>query len=107
MQQAGEVAVSKHVVEETVNVPVEVSREHVTVTRHAVDRDLQPGETAIGVNDVIRVPVMEETIAVTKEARVVEEIEIAKTRETQRQTVSDTVRKEVVDVDDAVHNRNA
>ena len=101
MQQAGEVDVTKRVVEEQVNVPVELSREHVNVQRHAVDRPLQPGETTIGENDVIRVPVMEEVANVTKTAHVIEEIEIAKTRETQQQNVGDTVRKEVVDVNDA------
>jgi uncharacterized protein (TIGR02271 family) len=101
VQQAGEVVVSKHVVEEQVNVPVELSSEHVTVQRHAVNRELQPGETTLGDNDVIRVPVMEETANVTKTAHVVEEVEIAKTRETQQQNVRDTVRKEVVDVNDA------
>ncbi len=101
MQQAGEVDVTKRVVEEQVNVPVELSREHVNVQRHAVDRPLQPGETTIGENDVIRVPVMEEVANVTKTAHVVEEIEIAKTRETQQQNIGDTVRKEVVDVNDA------
>ncbi len=101
MQQAGEVDITKRVVEEQVNVPVELSSEHVTVQRHAVDRSLQPGETTIGENDVIRVPVMEEVANVTKTAHVVEEIEIAKTRETQQQNVGDTVRKEVVDVNDA------
>jgi len=100
-QQAGEVDITKRVVEEQINVPVELSREHVTVQRHAVDRPLQPGETTIGENDVIRVPVMEEVANVTKTAHVVEEIEIAKTRETQQQNVGDTVRKEVVDVNDA------
>jgi uncharacterized protein (TIGR02271 family) len=100
MQQAGEVAVSKHVVEEQVHVPVELSREHVTVERHVVNRELQPGETIISDKDVIRIPVMEETASVIKTARVVEEIVITKTRETQQQNVGATVRKEVVDVND-------
>ena len=100
MQQSGEVAVHKHVIEEQVNVPVEVSREQVTIERHATDRPLQAGETLLNDGDVIRVPVMEETVNVTKSAHVVEEIEIGKTRTTEQQNVSDTVRKEQVEIVD-------
>lgn len=109
MRQAGEVQVHKDVVTEQVNVPVEVSREEVVVTRHAVDRDLAPGETTLG-DDVVRVPVMAENVEVNKTAHVVEEIEINKQRVTEQQNVTDTVRKEVVDVDDTtarVNNTNA
>ena len=100
MQQAGEVQVHKEVVTEQVNIPVEVSREEVVITRHAVNRDLAPGETTMG-DEVLRIPVMEETVNVSKTAHVVEEIEIGKQRVTQQQNVSDTVRKEVVDIDDS------
>ncbi|HEX8237701.1 MAG TPA: YsnF/AvaK domain-containing protein [Abditibacteriaceae bacterium] len=100
VQQAGEVAVSKHVVEEQVNVPVQLAHEEVTVTRHAVDRPLQAGEQVLDADDVIRVPVMEETVSVDKQAHVAEEIEIRKHAVTEQQTVQDTVRREVVDVDD-------
>jgi uncharacterized protein (TIGR02271 family) len=101
VHQAGEVAVSKHVVEEQVNVPVQVVREEVTVTRHAADRSLQPGEQVLGDDEVIRVPVMEETVHVNKQAHVAEEIEIRKHAVTEQQTVQDTVRREVVDIDDS------
>jgi uncharacterized protein (TIGR02271 family) len=109
VQQAGEVQVHKDVITEQVNIPVEVTREEVVVTRHAVDRDLAPGETTLGGEEVLRVPVMEENVTVNKTAHVVEEIEIGKHRTTEQQTVTDTVRKEVVDVDDTttrVDNRN-
>ena len=97
--QAGAVGVSKHVVEEQVNVPVEVSHEEVHVERHAVNRPLREGEATIGENETIKVPVMEETVTVSKDAHVVEEIEITKERVTEQQTVSDTVRREEVDID--------
>ena len=54
--------------------------------------------------ETIRVPVMEEAVTVNKTAYVVEEIEIGKHRTTEQQTVSDTVRKEVVNVDDSTVN---
>jgi uncharacterized protein (TIGR02271 family) len=93
--------VSKHVVEEQVNVPVQVVHEEVTVTRHAADRPLQPGEQVLGDDDVIRVPVMEETVNVNKQAHVAEEIEIRKQAVTEQQNVQETVRREVVDIDDS------
>ena len=61
MQQAGEVQIRKEVITEQVNVPVEVTREEVVITRHAVDHDLAPGETSMG-EEVLRVPVMEERV---------------------------------------------
>ena len=47
---------------------------------------------------------MEEAVTFNKTAHVVEEIEIGKHRTTEQQTVSDTVRKEVVNVDDSTVN---
>ncbi len=99
--QAGEVGVQKRVVEERVDVPVSVSHEEVHIERHAVDRPLRDSETAMGDNETIRVPVMEETVAVSKDAHVVEEIEITKERVTEQQTISDTVRREEVDIDNS------
>ncbi|MDQ2809189.1 MAG: YsnF/AvaK domain-containing protein, partial [Chloroflexota bacterium] len=97
-RQAGEVEIGKHVVEQQVNIPVEVSHEEVTVTRHAVDRPVQAGDQTLQDGQVIRVPVSEEAVQVQKQAHVTEEIEINKQRVTEQRNVSDTVRKEVVDV---------
>lgn len=100
MHQAGEVQVTKNIVEEQVNVPVTLQHEEAVVTRHAVDRDLAPGEqaTMIEGNETIRVPLMEETVSVTKSAHVAEEIEIQKQKVAEQQTVSDTVRREEVNI---------
>ena len=102
MQKAGEVEIHKEIIEEQVNVPVTLQREEVVVTRHAVDRDLAPGESATDLDDgeVIRVPVMEEHANVTKTAHVVEEVEIDKRTVTENQTVTGTVRHEELDVND-------
>jgi len=102
-QQAGELVINKHVVQEQINVPVQVTREEVTVSRVPVDREVQPGDRIVDEGDVIRVPLTEEVVTVDKEARVVEEIEIRKHAVTDQETVSDTVRREVVDVDDTTH----
>ena len=102
MQQAGEVEIHKEIIEEQVNVPVTVQREEVVITRHAVDRDLAPGEIAGNMDEgeVIRVPVMEEQVNVSKTAHVVEEVEVAKRTVTDDQTVTGTVRHEEIDVND-------
>jgi len=105
-QQAGEVAVNKHVVQEQVNVPVQVTHEEVTINRVPVDRPLGATDRIVDEGDVIRVPLTEEVVTVDKEARVVEEIEIRKHAVTEQETVSDTVRREVVDVDDTTHTTN-
>jgi len=105
-QQAGEVAVAKHVVQEQVNVPVQVTHEEVTINRVPVDRPLSATDRIVDEGDVIRVPVTEEVVTVDKEARVVEEIEIRKHAVTEQEVVSDTVRREVVDVDDTTHTTN-
>jgi len=103
-QQAGEVAVSKHVVQEQVNVPVQVTHEEVTINRVPVDRPVGATDQIVDDGDVIRVPVTQEVVTVDKEARVVEEIEIRKHAVTEQQNVSDTVRREVVDVDDTTRH---
>jgi len=100
-RQAGEVEIGKHVVEQQVNIPVEVSHEEVTVTRHAVDRPVNAGDQTLQDDQVIRVPISEETVQVQKHAHVTEEIEINKQRVSEQRNVSDTVRKEVVDVNTA------
>ena len=98
-REAGQVEIRKNVREEQVNVPVELRHEEVTVTRHAADRPLQPGEQVLEDDQVIRVPVREETADVQKQARVREEIEINKQQVAEQRNVSDTVRREEVDVD--------
>jgi len=97
-QQAGEVAVHKHVEEQQVSIPVELHHEEVTVTRHAVDRPVDAGDQVFQDGEVIRVPLSEETVDVQKRARVTGEVEINKNVVAEQHTVGDTVRREVVDV---------
>jgi len=95
VQSAGEVEVSKHIVEEQVQVPVTLQHEEVVITRHAVDQPATPG-TVLGESETIRVPVMQEVAHVTKEAHIAEEIEIQKRSVSEQQVVGDTVRREEV-----------
>ena len=103
MRQAGEVEIHKEIVEEQVQVPVTLQHEEVVVTRHAVNRELAPGESVTDMDEgeVIRIPVSEEVANVTKTARVVEEVEIDKRQVAENQTVTGTVRREEIDIDDS------
>jgi uncharacterized protein (TIGR02271 family) len=76
-----------------------VTHDEVQVRRVRVDRDATAGDAAFTDDgETIRVPVTAETVEVTKQPRVVEEIEISKRPVTERQTVRDTVRREEADV---------
>lgn len=94
--QAGEVVISKHVIEEMETIEVPVRREEVVIERHAVhdeyatDDDLQ--------DETITIPVMEEQVEVTKRPVVTEEIKIHKRDFEEQEQVSATLRKEKLDV---------
>lgn len=96
-RQAGAVRIEKDVVEEQRTLEVPVSREEVHV------RSVTPSTTAGDVADafqegVIEVPLTEEEVVARKQVRVAEELEIEKRAVTETQRVSDTVRREVVDI---------
>jgi uncharacterized protein (TIGR02271 family) len=96
--QTGEVRVDKNVREEQRDLDVPVTRDEVQVRRVNVNRDVTGDEQAFDDGGTIRVPVTEEQVEVTKRPRVVEEIEVSKRPVTETQRVSDTVRREEVDV---------
>lgn len=97
-RQTGEVQVSKSVTEEREDFEVPVTREDVQVRRVAVNRPAGETEQAFQEGDTIRVPVRSEQVQLTKEPRVVEEIEIQRTSHQETQRVGDTVRREQVNV---------
>ncbi len=101
-REAGDVTITKDVVEETKSIEVPVMREEVRVERRATS-DTSSGDVSADAfsGDSITVPVMEEEVQVSKVARPVEEIEISKVQTRDTETVSDTVRKERVDIDDS------
>lgn len=102
-QQAGEVSITKNVVEETKTIEVPVMREEVHIERHAVDESTATGDHGDAfTGESIRVPVMEEQVEVRKVPRAVEEIEVSKVQTQETEVVSDTVRKEQVDINDPV-----
>ncbi|MGI9149823.1 MAG: YsnF/AvaK domain-containing protein [Chloroflexota bacterium] len=91
--ETGKVRIGKEVVTEQKTLEVPVTREEVTVERHAVER--RPATGAIGEGDeTIRVPVHEEQVTVDKRAVVTEEIGIGKRKVQETKEVSGTVRRE-------------
>ena len=96
--EMGEVEVRKDVVSERVDVPVELTRDDVRVRQEKVERPVAEGEAAFQ-EGTIRVPVRGEEAVVEKQAVVTGEVLIDRERTTQRENVSDTVRREVVGVD--------
>jgi uncharacterized protein (TIGR02271 family) len=103
-QQAeiGEVRVHKTVESEEVTIPVELRREHVEVHEHAVaDRPVDAATLGEAFQErTIRVPVRGEEAIVEKQAYVTGEVEITKEQRVEQQQVTDTVRRERVNIDD-------
>ena len=99
--ELGEVEVRKTVVQEQVSVPVELAHEEVHVQeRDIADRPVQAGDQVFQ-EGVIRVPVRGEEAVVQKEAVVTGEVVIDRERLVERQNITDTVRRERVEVEEA------
>jgi uncharacterized protein (TIGR02271 family) len=98
-RQAGEVTVTKSVVEDTKTVEVPVRREEVHVERRPASGEATSSDDAFS-GESIRVPVMEEDVEIRKVPRAVEEIEITKSATEDTRRVEETVRREEVDIDD-------
>jgi uncharacterized protein (TIGR02271 family) len=97
-EQQGNVRVHKDVVEEQQAINVPVTHEEVRVERTPVDRraDVSPDQWQ---DKDIDVPVMGEQVDVQKQARVADELHIHKQPVTEEKQVTDTVRKERVNVE--------
>lgn len=94
----GDVEITKNVVEEEASIEVPVTEEHVNVSRRTVDREVAPGEAAFE-EGAIEIPVHGEEVDVEKRTRVTEEIDIDKIAEQRTERVTDTVRREEVEID--------
>jgi uncharacterized protein (TIGR02271 family) len=97
--ETGRVQVGKEVVEEQKSFEVPVSREEVTVERHAVER--RPSDEPIRDTEgqTIKVPVREERLEVEKQPVVYEEVGVGKRATEETQQVSETVRREELRMD--------
>jgi uncharacterized protein (TIGR02271 family) len=93
----GGVRLRKVVRTEVVNQPIELKREEIVVERvHSTDSSAATEEFS---EDEIYVPLRREEAVIEKQARVREEVRVGKRSETESQTVSDTVRKEDVEIE--------
>lgn len=99
--QVGAVNIHKEVTAEQVNVPVELRHEEVSVNRVDVpDRPVAGDAPDAFKEGTIRVPVRGEEAIAHKEAVVTGEVVIDRDVVTEQQTISDTLRKERVDVEE-------
>jgi len=98
--EAGGVRLRKVVRTETVNQPVELRREEIVVERVPGKGQAQPGQPASKEfqQQDIYIPLRREEAVVEKEGRVREEVRVSKKTQTERQNVSEQVRKEDVEV---------
>jgi len=98
--ELGDVEVRKAIEVEHVSVPIELRRDRVEV--HLADVEERPITIAEGMDafkeEVIRVPVRGEEVVVSKEAVVTGEVAIGRVRASERRTISETVRQQVVEV---------
>lgn len=103
--ESGGVKVKTNITEHPVEETVRLREENVTVDRRPVDRAVSQGDLNKITEGEIRIPVVEEVPIVAKEARVVEEIVINKDVTERTETVSDTVRRTDVEVEDLSDNQ--
>jgi len=96
----GRVRVRSYVVETPVEQDVSLREERVNVERRPVDRALTGGDEGLFQERTIDLEERAEEAVVAKEARVREELVINKEVDTRTETVSDTVRRTEVDIDD-------
>ena len=99
----GRVRIRSHVIERPVQEQVTLSEERVAVERRPVEGSVRAG--ALNDGDLFRERTIEmeeraEEAVVSKEARVVEEVVVRKEADQRTETISDTVRKTEVEVDD-------
>ena len=95
----GRVRIRSYVVETPISEQVNLRSESVQVERRPVDRAVSASDAPFQ-DRVIEAEEHIEEAVITKQARVTEEISLRKTVENQAQTVSDTVRRTQVEIED-------
>jgi uncharacterized protein (TIGR02271 family) len=97
----GEATVGTEVVTEMHNIDVPIVREELFIDRRPANRSAVTGPTPISdERDVIRIPLVEEEVQVTKTPVVVEEVVVGKRQVEDTQRISETTRKEQLNVND-------
>lgn len=97
-RDAGEIRITKDVVEEPRTIEVPVEHERVEIHSVSVDASVADPSLAFQGESVV-IPVREEAVEVTKETRLAEEIAVEKDVVRDVETVSDMVRSERLDVE--------
>jgi uncharacterized protein (TIGR02271 family) len=103
----GGVRVRSYVVETPVSEQVNLREENVSVERRRVDQPLSAADGDAFRERTIEMTETAEEAVVAKEARVVEEVIVRKDVDNRTETVSDTVRRTEVDVDDTAGTAGA
>ncbi len=98
--EAGKFRLSKRVVEEQKTIDVPVEHEEVRVNETAVNRRPATAEEMKMMNRDIEVPLRDQEVITSKEARVTGEVQVRKEMVTDTEHVTDTVRREEVHVED-------
>jgi len=98
--EAGKFQLSKRMVEEQKTIDVPVEHEEVRVTESAVNRRPATAEEMKMMNRDIEVPLRDQEVVTSKEARVTGEVQVRKEMVTENEHVTDTVRREEVHVED-------
>lgn len=96
--EGGEVRIRKTVSTEQVNVPIELRREDATIERIPASEVRGANTTDAFKDQTVEVKLSAEEAVVSKEAHVTGGVRVAKTAHVETQTISDTVRKEDVEV---------
>jgi uncharacterized protein (TIGR02271 family) len=99
VEQAG-ARIRSRVVERPVEASVRLREEHVVVNRHPVNRAVTDADVSNFKEGDITLTERSEEAVVGKQARVVEEVEIGKQVTEREETVSDTVRRTDVEVEE-------
>jgi uncharacterized protein (TIGR02271 family) len=97
--QRGGVRIFQRVVETPVNETVNLREEHVKVERHAVDQPASSADLAAFQEKTIELRETAEEAVVQKSARVVEEVVVGKEVGQHEETISDTLRRTEVEVE--------
>lgn len=95
----GGVRVYSHVVETPVQAQVDLHEERVNVTRRAVDRQATAADFEVGNRSTFELRASGEEAVVGKTSRVVEEVLVGKQGSNRTETVSDSVRRTEVEVE--------
>ena len=98
--ESGGVRVRSRVIEKPVEETLRLREEHVVVNRRPVNRDVTDADMSSFKEGDIEITGRSEEAVVSKQARVVEEVEIGKQVSEREQVVSDTVRRTDVEVEE-------